>query len=167
MRFSAVSSLARSGRQPRREPAVVSPLAGCGAGGAGRGGGRGDAGRRGPAGVPAPPARAPNEWLGPGPATRWRVAAAAIVSRRALPASCAPIVFWAPFTLFRRTGAGGEGGSNPRLRVPLRPASSSLAAGGGGGGVEQTIPPGWWPSPRTFEDPPYFSLRIVCDSEDI
>lgn len=81
---------ARSGRQPRREPAVLGPSPGAEESerGAGRGPGARAAGR---AGVPAPPAPAPNEWLGPGAATRWRVAAAAIVSRRARPASRAPV----------------------------------------------------------------------------
>lgn len=139
---------ARSGRPPRREPAVLGPLAGRGAGGAGRGPGVRAAGR---AGVPAPPAPAPNEWLGPGAATRWRVAAAAIVSRRALPASCARWC-WGPTCVTGRAGAQGTPGAcGPS---PCEPG----ARGGWGRGAEPEIPPGGWPSLALSKPPPVFFL---------
>lgn len=105
------------------------------------------------AGVPAPPAPAPNEWLGPGAATRWRVAAAAIVSRRALPAACAPVLLGAHLP-----AVAGGGRRGPRVRAPRRPASPAPAAGGGGALGRRSRP--GVAEPSDFRSPPaprYFS----------
>ncbi|XP_047580916.1 translation initiation factor IF-2-like [Lutra lutra] len=142
---------APSGRQPRREPAVVGPSPGAAR--AGRAGGRG-CGRRGGPGSPRPPP--PRRMNGSGRAPLQDGASPPLpLSAGALPAACAPVVLGAHL---RYVAGGGR-------RRPREPC----ARGGWGRGAEPKIPPGGWPSPRTFEAPPprYFSLRIVCASEGI